>query len=111
MTIYNQNSEDVVFDPKEFVEDFTLRYQDSMTESMIYDLFIVVKEAYGDGFIQGFNLGVNETEEWWAVQDKDDEWIDEMSLITLQELDEYYSDCPDEDLPPGSPFERRTRDE
>lgn len=109
MTIHNQNSEDVVFDPKEFVEDFTLRYQDSMTESMIYDLFVVVKEAYGDGFIHGFNLGVEDSQpvdhlEWYEQQDADEEWIEEMSMKQLELLQEYEQYL---DLPPGSPFDRK----
>ena len=42
-----------------------------MTETMINDLFVILGETFGDGFIQGFNLGVNDTEkpkdhfEWW----------------------------------------------
>lgn len=109
---YNQNSEDVLFFAKEFVEDFALKHQKNINEEMINDLFIIIKEAYGDGFIHGFNLGVEDTSDWYIAQDSDEAWINEQSIRLLEERNNYSKDMPDEeDLPPGSPFGRRNKDD
>lgn len=128
---YDQNSEEINISVSDLVQDFTLKHQDNITEPMINDLFVILTETFGDGFIQGFNLGVDELEEkpkdqleWWEYQDDDQAWIDDAATLTLEELDYYDNGSLEhwqglleemdrlnlDDLPPGSPFDRGDKD-
>tara|TARA_R110002167_G_C12643272_1_gene648555 strand:- start:1120 stop:1506 length:387 start_codon:yes stop_codon:yes gene_type:complete len=92
---YDQNSEEINFIPSALVEDFSTKHVANMTKPMIHDLFVILEETFGDGFIQGFNLGVDDGNahknnmEWWNGQDEDEVWVDSH---TWEDLEEFYGD-------------------